>query len=275
MKVLKKLGFQALFDFEDAFHAVEFAIERGFKCVELNQTNPDFFPENYSQVQRKRLKDYLFPILIHAPEGLSLFNLNKKALDGAIERVCEIIDFAHEIGAKGITMHLGSTFTISTGGKMEWIHHILAQRYADSLDQSLKRIIEYADHRVDICIENTSGFRYEISYSILADLLSKTELCMTWDIGHTHELKGSEKAREEGFFIGFLNKVKEVHVHDNHGEWDEHNVPGTGTLDFKHYFEILTSADPYYIIEVRPADRAIKSLEALKAIILTGGEQSS
>lgn len=298
-KILEKLGFQALFDFENAFHAVEFAIEKGFKCVELNQTAPAFFPEKYSQVERQRLKNYLFPILIHAPEGLTLFNLHKKAMDGTLERIYEVIEFATDIGAKAITLHLGSTFTISVGNKMVWAHYVMAQQYTDALRRALLKIIEYTYRRSRvlkdegcalplICIENTAGFRYEISHPILADLLSHTNLCLTWDIGHTHilKLKGSDRSlnlhkhnanthpppfyttgnNEEEFLLKFINKIKVVHLHDNRGEWDEHNIPGTGTVDFKHYFKLLDPIAPYYVIEVRPFQRALKSLEAIKKL---------
>lgn len=282
-EVLEKIGFQALFDFKDALHAVEFAIENGFKCIELNQTDPAFFPEKYSQVERQRLKNYLFPLLIHAPEGLSLFNLHKKAMDGTLERIYEVIDFAYEINAKSVTLHLGYTFTISVGGKMVWAHHIMAPQYAEALKQALLKIIEYADSvgAPPICIENTAGFRYELSHPILAEMLSRTNLCLTWDIGHTHGLKTKKQSstethhpsfyttgkQEEEILLKFIHKVKAVHLHDNRGEWDEHNIPGTGTVDFKHYFKILDQVEPYYIIEVRPKERAIESLAAIKKIL--------
>ncbi|MCK4308276.1 sugar phosphate isomerase/epimerase [candidate division WOR-3 bacterium] len=280
-----KIGYQALFDFEDAFHAVEFGIEKGFQCVELNQTATNFSPEKYSPVQRKRLKNYEFPILIHAPQDVSLFNLNKKALDGTIAQLYEIIDFAHEISARTITLHLGSTFPISTGGKMLWTHHIMPQEFARVLEYALLKLIEYANHRVFLCVENTSGFRYKISQPIVAKLLSTQDLHLTWDIGHTNTLKShkdlvskpqeicplpfhTNREKEEKFFLKFLNKVREVHLHDNNGDWDEHGIIGTGTVDFKHYFEILKPIDPYFILEVRPKERALESFKAIKNLPL-------
>ncbi len=281
-----KLGYQALFDFEDAFRAIEFGIEKGFQCVELNQTAPNFSPEKYSPIQRKRLKNYEFPILIHAPQNISLFNLSKKALDGTLEQIYEIIDFAQEISARTITLHLGSAFLISIGGKMLWTHHIMSQKFASTLEYALLKLIEYANQKVFLCIENTSGFRYEISQSIMTKLLSTQNVHLTWDIGHTHILKNKQsvsnannstkvyspassikREEEEKFFLKFLNKVREVHLHDNNGIWDEHGIIGTGTIDFKHYFEMLKSIDPYFILEIRPKERALESLHILKNLL--------
>ncbi|MDI6840520.1 MAG: sugar phosphate isomerase/epimerase [bacterium] len=265
--VEKRIGYQALFDFEDAFEAIEFGIKYGFTCVELNQTNPSFFPENYSAIQRKRIRDYEFPILLHAPEGLSLFNLHKKALNGTLKRLCEIINFGTDINAKTVTLHLGSTFLISVDGKMIYIHEIIPQQYETTLKYALIELAEYSKDRVPVCIENTAGFRYEISHKVLEELLDTQNLWLTWDIAHTNRIEDKGKVLEEKFFLKYLNKVKEVHLHDNHGGWDEHGIPGTGTVDFNHYFEILKEVNPYFIIEVRPKERAIKSLEAIKKLL--------
>lgn len=266
-KILEKIGFQAMFDFENALRAVEFGIKKGFSCVELNLSDPIFFPEKYSPTLRGRLKNYLFPILIHAPEGLSLFNLHQKSLNGTIERIYEIIDFAYEIGAKLLTLHMGGTFTFAIGGEKVWAHHILPHQYADTVKQALIKILEYAKDKVPICVENAGGFRYRIVHQLLNELLSSNELWLTWDIGHTNELNGEDRDKENALFTKFINRVKEVHLHDNNGEWDEHNIPGMGNINFNYYFKLLYSVAPYYIIEVRPKERAVESLRVVKEML--------
>lgn len=263
--MLNKLGYQALFDFEDAFEAVEFGIEQGFKCVEINQTSPAFFPEKYSAKQRQILKNYLFPILIHAPESLSLFNLHKNVLAEILGRYYEIVDFAKEIEAKGVTLHLGATFTISIDGKAIWIHDILTQEYKDVLRDALEKLKKYAKGKVKLCIENTSGFRYPFSQQVVKELLTDKQFWLTWDIGHTNRLK--DKSIDESFFTEFINQVNTVHIHDNHGEEDEHIVPGLGKIDFEHYFKILKPIKPYLILEVRPREKAIEALKYITPIL--------
>jgi sugar phosphate isomerase/epimerase len=92
-------------------------------------------------------------------------------------------------------------------------------------------------------------------------------LSLTWDIGHTNILKGTNKKEEEDFFIRFLDRIKNCHIHDNNGEWDEHNIIGKGNIDFKKYFSILNNTNSYFILEVRPKERAIKSYKRLKFLL--------
>ncbi|MFA5032143.1 MAG: sugar phosphate isomerase/epimerase [bacterium] len=262
--MLDKLGCQVLFDFTDIIDAVEFVREKGFKCVEINQTNPAFFPEKYSPQQRKKLKDSNFPILFHAPESLSLFNLHKNVLNEILARIYEVIDFAGEIGAKGVTLHLGTAFTISIDGKAVPIQGILTSEYKNTLEYALKQLIEYAKGKVKLCIENTVSFRYDISQQLLKELLAEN-LWLTWDLGHTNR-KGN-KIIDEKFFGEFVNKVNTVHIHDNNGIEDEHKVPGTGILDFERYFKILKPVKPYLILEVRPINKAMEALESITPIL--------
>lgn len=263
--MLNKLGYQALFDFEDAFEAIEFGIKQGFKCVELNQTNPVFFPEKYSAKQRKKLKNCKFPILLHAPESLSLFNLHKNVLSEILERIFEIIDFAKEIDAQGVTLHLGATFTISIDGKGVWIHEILHEEYRKTLEYSLIKLKKYARNKTRLCIENTSGLRYGFAKKTVEKLLTDKKLWLTWDIGHTNRL-GNKKI-DKSLFVKFIRQVNTVHVHDNHGREDEHIVPGSGNIDFKYYFEILKPVNPYLILETRPKKRAIESLKYILPVL--------
>lgn len=265
--MLNKLGCQVLFDFTDILEALEFCREKGFHCIEINQTNPAFFPEKYSTIQREKIKNSNFPILIHAPESLSLFNLHRKVLNEILGRIYEIIDFANEIGAKGITLHLGATFTISIDGKAVPIENILTKEYKNVLEYSLKKLIEYTKGKTRLCIENTSAFRYDISQEVLKKLLTEGNLWLTWDIGHTN--RAGCKNIDEKFFNKFIDKVNTTHIHDNHGMEDEHIVPGKGTIDFKYYFKILKPVKPYLILEVRPINKALEALEYITPILKT------
>ena len=135
--ILNTIGYQALFDVRDAFEAIEFGIEKGFSCVELNLTSPALCPENYSHEDRKKLRNYEFPILLHAPQGLSLFSLHQPVIDGTLNRLFEIIDFGEELNVKLITIHIGSTFHVSLDGKTPYIHEIFPDKYAECLKRSL------------------------------------------------------------------------------------------------------------------------------------------
>jgi sugar phosphate isomerase/epimerase len=55
-------------------------------------------------------------------------------------------------------------------------------------------------------------------------------------------------------------------MHDNNGEWDQHNIIGEGNIDFKPYFELLADSDNYYIFEVRPKESAMECVNRFNCL---------
>ncbi len=265
--LIKRIGIQILFDIADPKKALEYTEKHGLGALELNMTSPPFFPENIDDVSRKALISSKIPILLHAPNGLSLFNLHKKPLDAVIDRLLEIIDFAHEIKARCLTIHLGSSYKISVAGELKPIHEILPERYEFTLRYSLERLSEYSRGKTLLCVENTSGFRYDLSLRIMREFLNREQIYLTWDIGHTNRLKGAMRDREIDFMQEYSHLIRNCHIHDNHGGWDEHNIIGEGNVDFDFYLSKLVDLQTYLIIEVRPRERAIESYIRLKKIL--------
>ncbi len=75
------------------------------------------------------------------------------------------------------------------------------------------------------------------------------------DIGH---------ANLTGTLPAFLaEKPDHIHLHDNHGEWDEHAACGSGTIDFA---DVCTLRAPA-VIECMEYSAALSSLEYLKKYI--------
>jgi sugar phosphate isomerase/epimerase len=267
MDIKERIGFQVLFDFEDQKEAVNYAIRQGFSAIEFNMSSPAFFPENVSEGSRRALATSPIPVLLHAPDGLSLFNLHRKPLEGIIGRLCEVIDLSDEIRARCVTIHLGSTFHVSEGGQLKLMHELFPEEYESALRYSLTKLSEYAKTKTLLCVENTSGFRYSLSHTVMRDFLSDEQIYLTWDIGHTNMLEGREREKEERFMLEYSHLIKNCHVHDNNSGWDEHNIVGEGNIDFTHYLTILEKLDAYLIIEVRPKERAVESYRRLKRML--------
>lgn len=261
--IKKRIGIQILFDSPTPEAALDYAITHGFAALELNMSSPVFFPENIDDNSRRVLSSSQIPILLHAPDGLSLFNLHRKSLNATVDRLCEVIELAHEVRARCVTIHLGTSYNISIGGKLVPIHEVFEGEYESALRHSLKRLSEFAKNKTFLCIENTSGSRYQLSQRVLLDSLNNGHLYLTWDIGHTNRLKGIKRDDEIGLMEKYSHLIKNCHIHDNNGGWDEHNVIGEGNIDFPFYLSRLTNVDTYFIIEVRPVERAIESYKRL------------
>ncbi len=108
-------------------------------------------------------------------------------------------------------------------------HQAADPRKFDAAFNSLEILAVFAKHRgVTIALQNTPN---ELgSPASLAQFIKDTHLHnlgFCFDIGHAH----MEGGAEAGFHL-MRERVVTAHVHDNHGEKDEHLLPWEGTIDW-------------------------------------------
>ncbi len=275
LQIVDRIGYQALFDEKCLLDAIDFAEANNFPVVEANLNSPRFFPENLDKVERVKMKQYSekkgVRLILHAPEGIGMMNLQSAVREACVERTRELIDFGCQIGADRMTCHLGSSVPIVLCGERTQLHTVYGSEYREALTKSLHRIVEYSKNRLFLCVENTSGFRYHFVQELLPDFL-KDGLYLTWDLGHTNYLKGEARQREIDFFREHLDRVRVTHIHDNYGSRDEHNVVGEGSVDFAYYLSLLDSPQIELIFEVRPRKHALVCRENLRKILSVGGD---
>lgn len=277
LSIVDRIGYQALFDEENFFDAIDFAKENDFPVVEVNLNSPHFLPEKLDRVERLKVKHYSeekgVRLILHAPEGMGIINLQTKVREVCTERIKELIDFANQIGADRITCHLGSSVPIVSCGERVLLHTVYKTEYREALIKSLNELSQYSKDKTLLCIENTSGFRYDFVQELLPEFL-QNGIYLTWDIGHTNYLKGELHEREFDFFLNHLDRVRVAHIHDNYGSRDEHNVVGEGTVDFVRFLSLLNSSSTELIFEVRPRKEALKCRENLRRILAKANFQN-
>ena len=149
------------------------------------------------------------PISIAEPERV-------RRLD-AVDEIKRVLETAEQVPFHFLILHLG--------GRQE-----MDERRRDAAFSSLEHLSVFAKHRrVTIALENTPGelatpanLRHFIADTRLHDL----RLC--FDTGHAHMEEGVERGYET-----MRELVVTTHVHDNHGEKDEHLLPFAGTIDWR------------------------------------------
>jgi hypothetical protein len=96
----------------------------------------------------------------------------------------------------------------------------LSLEYAESgtLAERLHAVAEAGIPAVNL---GTSQIRH-----LLATAPSETELLNEQITGHGLAVDWVH------YLPAYLNKISSLHIHDNHGEVDEHLIPGDGTIDF-------------------------------------------
>jgi sugar phosphate isomerase/epimerase len=105
-------------------------------------------------------------------------------------------------------------------------------------------LILHARHLgVTICLENTTSEMGAPAYlRAFVDETRLTDLRFNFDIGHANLADGAEGDRIAESFAPLKDLVAGVHIHDNHGEKDEHLPPYDGSIDWESAVKLLKSA---------------------------------
>jgi sugar phosphate isomerase/epimerase len=267
--VFSHIGFHSVYE-KNIREAVDLASQYGFSSVQIDTTMPQFFPEKYDSKNRRIVRQYAeekgVGIKVHAPtEDFSLQTLHTGVQKAIISRFKEVIDFGCDLGAKIVTIHAGTVpvFTVPDRGHVP-VDTVFPELYIKNLKTALNDLSNYVKGRIFLCIEN-SPFT-NVVMQVLSGMLSDGKLFLAWDLAKMYRSDGTVISDVENFFINYVDKVRECHLHDRtvgHG----HQIIGQGYVDFRHYLSLLSEYPIEYTIEVRPIENAVKSFTALRKIL--------
>lgn len=165
------------------------------------------------------LPSYDFKLQLHAPiSDSNIGSLVPAAWEQSVQRVETALKGAAAIGAERVTVHPGNHTPLSRG-HYDQLHE--ATRVA------LKRIDRLGrELGLELNLENmATGWAFETdSVKKLVDLIQGTEMRLCFDYGHAHVAKRLPE------FERAARLIRNVHIHDNHGQFDEHLSLGEGTL---------------------------------------------
>ncbi len=210
-------------------------------------------PENFAAV-RENLESTGLRATVHAPySDLNLASLNYPIWRESIRQTCCCIQHAAELTDR-VTVHPGF---VSPVGKL------VPEKVWEMQKTALVEIGRYAeDHGVLACVENMISIK-DFLCRYPEEILGLTEgiagIGVTLDIGH---------ANTNGQVDAFLAHVKEIshlHIHDNHGQSDEHLALGDGTIAWEKVGRIVArDYSGTVVIEGRSLEEAKRSLAAFR-----------
>jgi sugar phosphate isomerase/epimerase len=150
----------------------------------------------------------------------------------AMDELKRVIDVAEVLPFSRMILHMGGS------------RETADPRKRDAAFSSLEHLTLHARHAgVTICVENTNTEMGEPSY--LRSFIDETRLNglrINFDIGHAHLVDGPEAERIEKSFEPLRELIAGAHIHDNHGEKDEHLPPYDGSIDWTAALKLLRSA---------------------------------
>lgn len=170
---------------------------------------------------------------IHREGGtpLSITEVERVRRIEAMDELKRALDVAEELPFSRMILHMGGS------------RETADPRKRDAAFSSLEHLTLHARHAgVTICVENTTSEMGEPAY--LRSFVEETRLTalrFNFDIGHAHLADGPEPERVANGFAALQNLVVSAHIHDNHGEKDEHLPPYDGTIDWPAALRLFAS----------------------------------
>jgi sugar phosphate isomerase/epimerase len=163
---------------------------------------------------------------------LSICEVERVRRIEAMDELKRVIDVADDLPYERLILHMGGP------------RETADPRKRDAAFSTLEHLVLHAHHAgVTICMENTTSEMGDPAYlRAFVDETRLTGLRFNFDIGHAHLADGPEEVRIEKSFMPLRELASAVHLHDNHGEKDEHLPPFDGTIDWPAAIKILQSA---------------------------------
>jgi sugar phosphate isomerase/epimerase len=163
---------------------------------------------------------------------LSICEVERVRRVEAMDELKRAIDVADDLPYARLILHMGGS------------REMADPRKRDAAFSTLEHLILHAHHAaVTICVENTTSEMGDPAYlRAFVDETRLTGLRFNFDIGHAHLAELPEDERLEKSFLPLRDLVSSVHLHDNHGDKDEHLPPFDGTIDWRAAIKLLSTA---------------------------------
>jgi sugar phosphate isomerase/epimerase len=219
----------------------------GFDAVEIFASRGHFDYVSNEDVRgiRQALADNQLQLAsLHAPtsrdlsihrEGgspLSVTEVERVRRIEAMDELKRVIDVAEDLPFERLILHMGGS------------RETADPRRRDAAFSTLEHLMLHGRHvGVTLCIENTTSEMGEPAYlRSFVDETRLTGLRFNFDIGHGHLADGPEAERIGKSFEPLRPLVASAHIHDNHGDKDEHLPPYDGSIDWARALPVLRAA---------------------------------
>jgi sugar phosphate isomerase/epimerase len=181
-------------------------------------------------------------ISIHAPfNDLNIASLKEEHRLYSVKEVKRTIIAAEAKGIKLVTFHPGWPSPFSM---------VARDRVIENAKKSIEELNSFASaHRVTLCAENLPNF-----FTTAEELLEVTDnIC--FDIGHANITKTIDT------FLDHKKSIKNVHMHENRGEHDEHLAVSGRYIDIERIIKELGNKN--YVIEATSIEDGERSRDFL------------
>lgn len=158
----------------------------------------------------------------------------------ARERLAKAMDWAYELGAFQMVMHLG----------YDWRIHRDLDEFADNFRDNLGPLADKAlDRGLSLALENTFEPGPQVLEAVLERLGKGPGLGFCLDVGHAMSFGRASLAE---WWQGLKGHLLEMHLHDNLGDDDRHLPPGWGKADWPGLRSRLDAQEKLPVLTLEP-----------------------
>ncbi len=206
----------------------------------------------------ERMRDKQCRLTVHGP----FWDLSSGSIDPGIRevtrsRLSSLFDLAEQIRPEQIVCHTGFDPRHHRGHRRTWIENSLS---------TLEPFVRRAEIlKMPLVLENVWEEDPELHLELLGAIKSSWfGFCL--DTGHQHSFSTTTMDK---WLRALWPYLKEVHLHDNDGSYDDHLPVGSGTVDFSHLFDFLgeKGISPVLTIEPHTVEHLYETLAALAAMV--------
>ena len=207
----------------------------------------------------KYLKSFSLPPIGHTSWWYDLSSPYEGIRKAWINQARVDIKISSELGIKLLNFHFLVPSTILL--KNQESRKNVLENYIKSLNQ-LSKIAQ--NNNIALMLENgEEKFEY---YKYVLDRVPNMKV--HFDVGHAYISGGMSTIKK--FISYFGGRIAHIHIHDNHGKYDEHLALRKGKINWKKVVFLLKKSkyDKTITIEVHTSTRdLIKSLEYFKKLL--------
>jgi sugar phosphate isomerase/epimerase len=165
---------------------------------------------------------------------LSICEVEKVRRIEAMDELKRAIDVSEDLPFSRMVLHMGGS------------RETADPRKRDAAFSTLEHLVLHAHHAgVTLAVENTTSEMGDPAYlRAFVDETRLSGLRFNFDIGHAHLADGPAEERLEKSLRPMRELMISMHLHDNHGEKDEHLAPYEGNIEWSTAIPLLKTASP-------------------------------
>lgn len=194
---------------------------------------------------------------VHAPlSDVNIGSVHEPMRRAAVAQVKETISISRDLDIRLVTVHPGF---------VQGIAFLDRSKALEKTKESVREIAAHArEHSVEAVLENMPA---NINATCtraeeLLEVVEGTELRVCFDMGHANT-SGQVDA-----MLAVADRFGNVHLHNNEGQWDQHNVIDDGTADLAKVVSALKARyKGNIIIESTDLESGLKSKAILERML--------